>query len=314
MQTSDRELYWILSGHVPTGPFDAAEIQTKLAASEITTAAKACRVGGEEWVPIDKLFSATADRAVNADSEPASQSAIEPPATPAGNSAPIGTSSPKAFTYRKETRIAVALLAVCGVIWLISWCLKPLTPRQVAERFVAAETADEMLRYTTLNLHPAIRSLPIPDEADDPADRFELTQDRPAPADVGGHYVGCRLQFRDTESKQWVQLDGVFHLIETDGWKIEDFYINGVNNEALETPISMARDFRKVLASQPPKAKPPGQPGKRPQGEIIAEGLFGKRFANWLKTGVGRFTAVSVVMLIIAYDYYRKRKTGNGFL
>lgn len=315
MQTSDRELYWILTGGVPLGPFEAAEIQAKLAASEFTTAAKACRVGGEAWGPITELLTVASrgddDAVVTAPSESDYRSAIESPSPPVGDSA-SKTSSPVKFTYRKEMRIAAVVLAACGAIWLIAWWLTPLTPRQVAERFAAAETAEEMLKYTTLNLHPAIRSLPLSADSSDPADRFELTQDRPAPPDIGGHYVGSRFQVRDTETKQLFQFEGVFHLIETDGWKIEDFYVNGLHGEVLETPISMARDYPKLSVAQPPKAKSPGPAEKRLQGEIIAEGLFGKRFANWLKTDVGRFTAVSVVMFFIAYEFYKKRKVGGG--
>lgn len=318
MPTNDRELYWISSGDVPIGPFDAAEIQAKLAASEFTTTAKACCVGGEEWMPIEKVLAVASrdenDAVVTGPPEPASPSAIGSPSPPVGDSAPIKTSPAVTFKYRKETRIAAAVLAVCGVIWLTSWWLTPLTPRQVVQRFAGADGAEEGLRYATLNLRPALLALEQVEDTSDPSDRFELTQDKPAPPDVGGHYVGCRFHFRDEQTKLLVQGEGVFHLIDADGWKIDDLFFTGINGEALPEPLSMARDYRKVVADLPRKAKPPAPPGKRLPGEIIAEGLFGKQIANWLKTGVGRFTAFSVVMLIVAYDYYRKRKNGTGFL
>lgn len=311
MQTSDRELYWIQSGSVPVGPFDAAEIQAKHAASEFTSDVNVCRVGGEEWMPIAKFFAV-----VNGDDAQVKvDTPLESKTTPAIGSTPwLDKFFPAAeaiFTSiaaRREARIGAAVFTAIGAIWLISWWLTPLTPRQVVQRFVVAEGAEEGFEYTTLNLKPALRALEQVEDTSDPSDRYELTQDKPAPPDVGGHYVGFRYHFRDTGTKQLIQGEGVFHLIDADGWKIDDLFFTGFNGEALPEPVSMARDYRKLVADLPKKAKPPVRAGKRKPGEVIADAIFGPKISAWLDSGVGRFTTVCVLCFFVALEIYKRRK------
>ncbi len=242
VQTDSR--YWILSDGPPTGPFDVAEIQAKLASSEFTPEMKYCRVGDQEWLPLsnfatqstssDDAAAVATGAAANADRDPTPGSPVPPASSTAP---PLGKPAIGSDIVIGAGVLATVLLLIGLAIW---W----LTPRQVVERFVAADTLGELTKYSTTNLHSALRAMDNLDDTSDPADRFELTQDRPAPAGIGGHYVGCSFRFRDPETNVITLGAGYFHLIEADGWKIEDIYFTAVNGEALETPYSLARNYR----------------------------------------------------------------------
>lgn len=313
MQT-DRELYWILSGGSPVGPFDAAEIQTKLAASGFSSDVKACRVGSDEWLPITKLFAVATGEdtrsTVDSPSEPTKKPAVRS-TTQLDKFFQAVESIVSSISARKEGRIGITILAAVALLGLIAWWLTPLTPRQVVQRFVVTDGAEAAAPYTTLNLQTALRVFDQYEDASDPSDRYELTQDRPAPPDVGGHYVGCRYYFRDSETNQRVQGEGVFHLIDADGWKIDDLILTGFNGEALPEPVSMARDYRKLLGGLTRKVKPATPPEKKRPGEVLVDKLLGPQISAWFDTGVGRFTTFFVMALFIGYEIYKRRKAAE---
>jgi hypothetical protein len=309
--------YWILSDGPPTGPFDVAEIQAKLASSEFTPEMKFCRVGDHEWLPLanfeahiassESTAAVAADVTANADRDP----------TPASSVLPTRSAAPPLAKPAIGSDVVIGagvLTTVLLLIGLAIWWLTPLTPRQVVERFVAADTLVELTKYSTMNLHPALRAMVGVDDTPDPADRFELTQDRPAPAGIGGHYVGCSFRFRDPETNVITIGAGYFHLIEVDGWKIEDIYFMAVNGEALETPYSIARNYRTLFP--PPATKPTasGTAGKpQPPNQFLIYAI-GRAIFNWWKGGGGGklLAGLALAVLIGIGSLFTKRKPGGG--
>lgn len=308
--------YWLLSDGPPFGPFAAMEIQTKLASSEFTPEMKYCRVGDQVWLP---LANFAADIANSDNTAPLS---VDPAPNPDqegrldGSLDPARASRTPPTNRRLEREVVIGAGVLAGVllsIGLACWWLTPLTPRQVAERFTSADTLNDLLKYSTVNLHPALRAMHSPDDTSDPADRFELTQDRPAPAAIGGHYVGCSFRFRDAETKVITNGAGFFHLIEADGWKIEDIYFTAVNGEALESPYSLARNYRSFLPPPAPKPTPSGTAGKPqpPNGFFIY--AIGRGIFNWLKGGGGGklLAAIFLAVLVGIGSLFTRRRSDN---
>ena len=253
-----------MPGDVTIGPFDESQIKSKLGTSEITLSTKACRVGADHWAAISDFPSLVEESGVVADSagglETIRPAQIEAKHSQSDECAP--RESPPSVPKAAETKemlvgfavIGVIAVAVIGLIW---WWLTPLTPREVVERFNACATLAEEKSYSTLNLHPALKALePYLHNPSDPEDRDEITYDVPAPAEIGGHFVGYRGQFRDPSTKQLDQIDGFYHLIDVDGWKIEDCYFTALNREELAEPFSMARNYRLMLENLAPPRGP----------------------------------------------------------
>lgn len=271
MQDLARALFWLMPGDVPLGPFDESQIKSKLRTSEITLSTKACRVGADHWAAISDFpmfveeFGVVADSVGCVDSDKSAQ--VEAKHVQSDQCAP--KESPPSATNSAETKELVVGLAVIGVIavavlGLIWWWLTPLAPREVVERFNASTTLAEGKSYTTLNLHPALKALePYLHDPSDPDDQDEITYDIQAPPEIGGHFVGYRGQFRDPSTKQMFQVDGFYHLIDVDGWKIEDCYFTAFNREELAEPFSMARNYRLILENTSPTRSP------RPAGTAV---------------------------------------------
>jgi hypothetical protein len=134
-------------------------------------------------------------------------------------------------------------LAIVAFLGFVVAPLMPLEPREVCERFTNAKTAKEALKYVTLNLEPAVMAT-LNSPSSSTEDPFELTQEGIAPADLGGYLVGFRGQITIPGESRRVQIEGVFHLIEYDVWKIEDIYFLTVDHQPFNPPISLARNYK----------------------------------------------------------------------
>lgn len=282
---AEQTRYWLLIGDVPQGPFDVAQVHDKLASGEATGQTQACPVGGSTWLPLVQTPGLGPSRLAK---EPATGRPASPPiaprtdqildALPVKDELPVsslthpvhhlevGTSDPSARNPPKpEGKPAwggiVAAVLLFGLLgWLgYSW-LRPLTPREVCECFDRAKTAQEAKRYCTLNMHSAVDALhrqKLP-ESDDPS---EYTQEGDAPPGIGGYFVGVRSHQYVPEERRRIQVDGVIHLIQSDGWKIEDFYILSIDRQQLPEPISLARNPQ-LLGDSQPGANPPNPPNR----------------------------------------------------
>ena len=127
----------------------------------------------------------------------------------------------------------------------------------MCDRFAHAGSAAEARAYVTANFGPAVDAIY---EAEDDGFEvaFELTDEAPAPPDVGGYLVGYRaVGPADEVGGPAVHMDGVFHRVDFgDGWKIEDMYITHIDGREPDSWVSFARDYRLMLAA------PAGGPGR----------------------------------------------------
>lgn len=146
---------------------------------------------------------------------------------------------PASWTWPVVAGCPIALLV--AIAFLISPLL-PLEPRQVCERFARADTAKEMSRYTTMKLLPALAAMEAAPKSTNKNDQYELLDEGPAPPEVGGYLVNFRYMF--AENGRPIQAMGCFHLLHVgSGWKIEDMFLTAYNNQPIEPPILVSRDF-----------------------------------------------------------------------
>ncbi len=287
-----RTLYWLVDGNAPNGPFDVAQLHAKPIAGEITWQTLACPVGGSAWVPLINVpglgptivpptdaiqaslpvstkairepVLATLPAGTSGGTSPGRSPPDVSPADPLTSSSPAQSSPGSPLNPQAPRRWPQVLFAVAGVlivVWLMYSWFRPLSPREVCDRFGQAKTLKEMSQYTTLNLLPALTEMSKQQtpETDDP---FELTQEGEAPAEVGGYLIGCRWQIYIPEERRRIQFDGVIHLIRSGGWKIEDIYILAMDRHPLELPFSMAANYQllleqsKEVVMKPTKEKP----------------------------------------------------------
>ena len=82
---------------------------------------------------------------------------------------------------------------------------------------------------STTNLWPALEAMyALEDEGAFVDDRLDLTDEGPAPEEIGGYLVGYRMFFRDSGTAH--TMEGFFHLVDYEGvWKVEDWYMSLVN-------------------------------------------------------------------------------------
>ena len=141
--------------------------------------------------------------------------------------------------------VAGAPLAVLVFFGFAVLPLLPLEPREVCVRFEKAGSAKEAARYTTANLVPALQALERLKDTGE-VGLFELTDEAPAPPEVGGYLVGWRSVSK--EGGRQVQMEGVYHLFQWSGeWKIEDLYITTFDRQELPQWVSLARDYQQIV-------------------------------------------------------------------
>lgn len=195
-------------------------------------------------------------------------------------------------------------LALLVLLAFVVSPLLPLEPRQVCERFAAASTEQEMKKYTTSNLWPALAILAKMEDHDGPVD-FELTDESPAPEGYAGYLVGYRAAF--TENRQRFHVDGVFHLVERQGeWKIDDMYFTAVNGQRFEPWFSVATDYSQ-LASTAPNQVHSSPSGKQPS---IGSGEPTKSRQSWtwmvhagrafFASGIAKKVGVCLAAVVVA--------------
>lgn len=149
-----------------------------------------------------------------------------------------------------------APLALLAIVAFAVLPLIPDEPRRVCEKFARAKSPEEAQRYATLNLKPAVEEMfRGPQDATEPL--FELTDEGPAPAEVGGYLVGYRMTQR--EAAGLVEMEGYFHLVNWSGrWMVEDFYVSSFNRQRFEPWVSLASNYK--LLAAPPPTPPPASP------------------------------------------------------
>lgn len=276
--------FWLLTGAVPAGPFTTAQVHAELAAGRATWQTPACPVGGRTWLPLLKTPGigpgAGCPPAVEPtrSAEPAAAPAPTLPAASGPPSIPIGV--PVAFTpsasvpaastpaARPESPpggrdkvaervgmaigvgiLTVLLAAVGAAVYGVYEWVRPLTATEVCKKMDAAKTAAEAKKYATPRMHPLIDFMFADKSAIDPNDAFDWTNE------VDGPRPNTKLLgFRGTtflpEAGRRVQMAGHIVLVKSDGWKVDDFVVTGVEGAALPGPVSLVDEYR----------RPPGSP------------------------------------------------------
>lgn len=310
--------YWLLTGEVPQGPFDVAQVHDKLALGEATWQTPACPVGGSTWLPLVQTpglgpSSPAQGQILNALPVEEGPAARGVPAStvsdaPTAGDPPTTAPAPAGKVSWGGMVLAVLVFAFCG--WLGYGWLRPLTPREVCERFDNARDAREATRHCTLNLHPAVEEMFRRPDQKHPEDKSEYTQEGEAPPGVGGYFVGVRGQLYIPEERRRVQLDGVYHLVKGDGWKIEDMYVLSVDRQPLEQPISLARDYLRLQGqgdAQPaqPASRTGSDQGRPTQAKAWyesrgAQQAAGHGIARFLSSGGGKALGLILLGVIVA--------------
>jgi hypothetical protein len=134
------------------------------------------------------------------------------------------------------------VVVLAAVSYGVYEAARPLTPREAFERFDRAETPADAKKYATANFHPVIDALTsLPDDSDD---WVEYTHDGPAPPELGGHFIGMRGDTFVPEAGRRMRIDGVVHLLDRDGWKVNDLFFLAVDGRRIDPPLSLAAGVR----------------------------------------------------------------------
>jgi hypothetical protein len=210
-------------------------------------------------------------------------------------------------------------VALVGVL-LYSW-FRPLTPREVCERLDEAKSLKEAFRYMTLKLRPAFEAMEK-DGGIDEGSPSEYTREGEAPAGLAGYLVGVRTHFYSPEEKRKVQIDGVFHLVDSDGWKVEDLYFCGLDHQSGTHVLSMARDYHLLL--NPPQVEEGQNPLPEPSPAerlILSWHQAGKgqtaapsgTLLRFLSTAAGRFLCGVLITFCLAAAWFDREKRRSNF-
>jgi hypothetical protein len=130
----------------------------------------------------------------------------------------------------------LGLLVIVGfVIVPLHSLFRPLTPREVCERFARADEVKDvegMNRYSTMNMREAVlASTKLPVAEGDRA-YYEFTEEGPPPDAPDTYLVAFRLF--STQGGKRSKLEGVYHLVQRyNAWKVEDVYLVSVDGQAL---------------------------------------------------------------------------------
>jgi len=257
MAAASEGRYWLLVGGVPAGPFAAEELLARLARGEATPDCLVCPVGGASWEPVKHQAP------LGGTPLPPPVPAAAAPAAPVPGG--VDTPSPNRVTAAHLTQaltpwvrrlLASPVLLVAGVGLLaylaVSFVVRPggNGPREVCARFCAARTAPEVRDITTPNLHPILAELfRLPSAGDE--GKCQLTESSPAPREVGGYFVGFHIQDADDAGNP-TTIEGVFHVRDQGGWKVDDVIFLSMNQGPLERPVSMAQDYWPLINKPAP--------------------------------------------------------------
>jgi len=237
MPPSDTPTYWLMPGDTPVGPYRAEEILAQIQAGSCSWTTKASQVGSQTWTPLNQLLT-LAPVATFA-------TGTETIAAPDAKSPPSSVDSPGSLFSSKSAKFIIFGLAAIVVyfVWSGAGSSSSLSPQQVCQAFFSAKNVSEARKYVTPNLYAALDMVAAqPDFGSDDDIKLELTSEQPAPAQAGGgYYVGYRAHSRDAKGLQ--TMEGVFQVMDQSGWKVYDWYIFSINGEAVQPPLSLAREY-----------------------------------------------------------------------
>lgn len=239
MPSTDTATYWLMPGETPLGPYRTEEILAQIQACSCTWTTKASLVGSQTWVPLNQLLTLAPVAALATGSESA---ASPPPVTPTVTPSTRGS----IFSSPATKYFLLALLVL--VLYLMvrdggGWMRSSMTPQQACQALFSSKNATEARKYVTPNLNAALDMLAAQGEFEqDNSEKLELSSEQAAPLQAGGgYYVAYRIHYR--EAGVLTTFDGVFHVVDHSGYKVNDWFIFSHNGQAIEPPLSLAREY-----------------------------------------------------------------------
>ena len=232
-------MYWLMPGDTRLGPHPAEEILQQIQAGSCTWVTKASLVGSQSWVPLNQLLT------------------LAPVAQVAPAHAPVGT-PPKPTHAPGWSPVEKSILL--GVVLIACWCAwyfffndtssSRLSPqRDVCQKLVDTKNVNEAMKLVTPNMYSATQAVYALPDTSPTDDKLELLDEEPAlPQHGGGYYIGYKMHIRDNQ--QTSVLEGVFHVVNQSGWKVNDWFICKGNGQNVEPPISMAREYMYFIDPQ----------------------------------------------------------------
>ncbi|OWK35243.1 DUF4339 domain-containing protein [Fimbriiglobus ruber] len=195
--------------------------------------------------------------------------------SPAPSPAPGGatTSSDPRRSVPVVARVALVLTAV-ALGYTAYDRLHPPTPREVVDRFDRAATADEAARVASRRFAPVARA-------------------------AGGYQVGFHGRAYDDAAGRSVVAEVVFHLIDEDGWKVDDVVFVTYDGRPLDPPVSLAASHPSAGDSAIPPPHAATDRVWKAQLVFVLTAL--KTLPEWwAKTGKPIALAVVAVVAVIA--------------
>lgn len=288
--------FWLLTGEVPSGPFTVDQIHAKIATGDATWQTPACPVGGSTWLPVVRTpgLGPVAAQEKLPTSEGAASAAPKPlpvppapatapqnvgrtsppplPFTPSPPSAPAASPEPAPADTKSERSgaaigVGVVLLLIAGGVYGASWIweqLRPSTATEVCKKLDEAKTAAEAKKYATPRMHPLLDAMFADKNALDPNDTSEWTQEIVGPR-PDTKLVGFKGTTFVPEPGRRVRVEGHFVVVKSDGWRVDDAVLTGVEGASLPGPVSLVDEHRASLTR--PKGPTPGGTPTAPWGK-----------------------------------------------
>lgn len=243
MQHQDPIQYWLLVNNVPQGPFSALDLHGKLKAGEISWDSMVCQVGQPAWLPM-RSTPTLVPQAQHSDVSP-NVSGVNTPSTPTATNLQHLFNRPEIYKY-----VLISLAVAVGGILLWYFIPGPKSPVEPCYRYFAAKDIIELRAISTSNLHPIFNAM-FQGPVHNLGQNMRFIDQSPAPTKFQGHFVSFYFEDLD-DNQRSISIEGVFHLLDTGGWKIEDIYFLSMNNQPLEKPISMAHGYWTLIGKPVP--------------------------------------------------------------
>lgn len=345
--------FWLLSGDVPTGPFTVAQIHARLAAGDATWQTPACPVGGGKWLPLLQTPGIRPNGSTTATGNTAEQPTypkpvLEPPAPLSGEAVPatpaprratpppipapppapvadppvVSAPVPQGAETSKEELVGliagigilIVLVAVVGAAGygIYQW-VRPPTATEVCKELDAAKTAAEAKKHVTPKMYPLIDAMFADKSALDPNDTYEWTQEIDGPR-PDTKLVGFRGTVFVPEAGRRVRLETHFVVVRSDGWKVDDMVMTGVEGESLPGLVSLVDEHRRAAAPKgvapgttpTPSKSLPGYAPKYPAPQVERKRHPVEAAVVWLRDRIGWGGIVVVVVLVVVVAAVRE--------
>lgn len=263
--------FWLMPGDTPAGPFTVQQVHAELASGRVTWRTPACLVGGSQWQPLlETPGVGPAARSQGATELPVAISDASGPSLPIpilvpprATLAPSPATPPSSFERFKAEMLgwfrsgepSARAFKATGVVLALAFCAyclfqwaRPLSAKEVCERFGVCKSATDAKSYVTARMYPVVDAFFAEGDAD-PNIEASFTDEVEGPQ-PGTKRVGFRLQGFMQEAGGRVGLEGYFALVSTGGWRIDDIVISGLDGASMPGPASMVEAYAPAPTSR----------------------------------------------------------------